>query len=163
MNRADIKSNTLKSQSGNNFNKEVNDILIGLQDKGIIESFIKEPSLILPEYKSSKIRADFMISIRDGEIIYIDNTKTIRTDRVKQKQWDALRTKMSYGDDYYITYYVVVPDASVIGNDETREIENINVLNEKKKMTDIDYYSKIDDILYLGEFIEMLIKRGLQL
>lgn len=150
-------SNTEKSKSGNGFNGEVNNVLMHPKKSGVIKDFTKEPVLTLLTHKNTKIKPDFKIVLNDGVLIFIDNTKTIRTDRVSQKQWDAFRLKSVFSNKDSMYYYVIVPNKDVIGSNLSREYEIINVENEKKKMKNKDYYSMIDDVLYLDELIELLL------
>lgn len=132
-----------------------------LKEDKIIKDFIKEPRLSVPGCESLQFRPDFKIYLNDETLVFIDNTKTIRSDRLKQKQWEALGTQMCFKDSEWKTYYfVVVPNKDIIGKKETREKETRNVIREKEKIHSNTYFSKIDDIMFLNEFIEWLLNRA---
>jgi len=153
----DRLSNKRKSQTGNDFNKDIENILYMLKNDKIIESFKKEPKLSAPGYINDQFRPDFKINLIEKTIVFIDNTKTIRGDRVKQKQWEALGVKMCYTNKECTAYYfVIVPNEDIIGSEETREKEVHNVIHERNKIRSGDYYSEIDDILFVDEFINWL-------
>jgi hypothetical protein len=150
-------SNQKKSKSGNDFNKEVNTILSDYIDRGVILNYCSEPRLTIPGYSYEQFRPDFKIETNNNTIIFIDNTKTVRGDRVKQKQWDAMGVKLSFPNtDSNVLYFVVVPPKSRIGHDDTREKEINNVLHERTKIKSPSYFSKIDDILFLDEFLAVI-------
>lgn len=150
-------SNTEKSKSGNAFNKEINSILSDYIDNGLILDYCGEPKLTLPGYSYEQFRPDFKIKTNNNTIIFIDNTKTVRGDRIKQKQWDAMGVKLSFlNTDSTVLYFVVVPSKSKIGHADTRKKEIDNVTHERDKIKNPNYFSKIDDILFLDEFLDII-------
>lgn len=54
-------------------------------------------------------------------------------------------------------YFVVVPNKEIIGKNETREKEIRNVTREKEKINSGTYFSKVNDILFLDEFIKWIL------
>lgn len=150
-------SNKEKSKSGNDFNKEMNTILLDYIDNGLISNYCCEPRLTIPGYSYEQFRPDFKIETNNNTIIFIDNTKTVRGDRIKQKQWDAMGVKQSFSNtDNNVLYFVVVPPKSRIGHADTREKEINNVIHERTKIKNPNYFSKIDDILFLDEFLDVI-------
>lgn len=114
--------NSLKSQNGNCLNKHVEQLLIECLSKGYIKEYRKEPKYQAIGFEQSQFNPDFEITLKDGSIIVIDNTTSIRSDRMKQKQWDALGIKscFEYNGETILTY-VVIPDKENLGSADTRE------------------------------------------
>ena len=85
--------NSFKSTNGNALNKYVEQILTEYASLGYIKKFIKEPKYRMPGFEQTQFNPDFEITLLDSSIIVIDNTTTIRSDRMKQKQWDSFGVK----------------------------------------------------------------------
>lgn len=149
------ESNSAKSKNGYNLNAIVREKLeMKLANEEII-SYQNEPRYAYPGYVKEQFSPDGEIVKKNGEVVVFDNTTTARHDRFKQKQWDANGIKASLEGEY-VKYFIIVPDFEDIGNDSTREKEIYNVENEKKKIHSSGYYSQIDDILTVSEFMEYL-------
>lgn len=152
-NIANKLSNKQKAVTGHNFNKSVEKELIMLKNIGIIQDFKKEPKYNYPGFESYQFRPDFEIKLNDNFYIVIDNTNTIRSDRMKQKQWDAHGSKMYWKNkEINIKYFIVIPNLKQILD---KESYNINL--SKKLVHSTSYYSEIDDILSLKELLQYLL------
>ncbi|MGL6184671.1 MAG: hypothetical protein ACRC1T_04760 [Clostridium chrysemydis] len=149
------ESNSAKSKNGYNLNAIVKEKLeIKLTNKEI-NSYENEPRYAYPGYAKGQFSPDGEVIKKNGEKIVFDNTTTARHDRFKQKQWDANGIKTSLKGEN-VKYFIIVPDFENIGNDSTREKEIKNVINEKVKIHSMGYFSQIDDILTVSEFMEYL-------
>lgn len=147
-------SNQKKSLKGNQFNREVGEEIQRLKEIGAIVSYIKEPVCSIPGYGFNQYNPDFSIELKDKTILYIDNTTTVRSDRLKQKQWEAYGVKQG---DINAMYYVVVPNEDKIGTPDSREKEWHFVLRERSKIENPSYFSAIDKLLSLDELKEELL------
>lgn len=147
----------MKSIKGNLFNKEIQHILFKLVENDVLSSVVIEPKVYIPGYNISSFNPDFLIKVNEGHFIFIDNTTTIRSDRIKQKQWDAHGVKTAYANtSIKIECFVIVKNLTDIGNEKTRQTEIKNVQKEKEKMKNPNYYSALDKILYVDELIDYL-------
>ncbi|QST02187.1 hypothetical protein IMZ31_22300 (plasmid) [Pontibacillus sp. ALD_SL1] len=152
------KSNSSKSRSGNRLNQIVEEALTGLKEKGTIQDYIKEPRYAHKGYSYPQYRPDFVIFKKD-ETVFVDNTTTIRSDRVKQKQFDAFGVKHALSHSgKAITYYIAIPDLCHLGTEKTNEKEISHYEREKKKISEKHIFSFIDDILPFSQLIESLSK-----
>lgn len=152
------KSNSKKSTDGYNLNKEVKNILLNKLEASAIKSYTYEPKYNFPNYKNAQFSPDGEIILNNGLVIIIDNTTSVRHDRLKQKQWDAFGTKeyfKMYHPDIEVKYYVVLPDKNNLGSIHTREKEFKSVVREKNKINGSNYFSAIDDIIHISELIEL--------
>lgn len=165
MKKKDIhkKSNSKKAKDGHDFNKQVFLLLKELEKLGLISNVSPEPPYsILPE-SERQFNPDFSFE-KDGEFIIIDNTTTIRNDRAKQKNFDALGVRTSArhktkNKNQNIRCYIVVPNYDEIGKEKTREKEIKNVKNAKKRVLEKDELVFIDEVLTIGELVEILSKK----
>lgn len=147
------ESNRLKSIVGNAFNRKIRQYLENMK-----EEYIKEYKTE-PKYNNKQFRADFEIELKNGVLVVIDNTTTIRNDRVNQKQFIAYGVKKHFeAEEKTVKFFVVVPNKEKIGTKKTREKEIKTIERMKTKIKDKKYESFIDDILYLDELLEMLKK-----
>lgn len=156
-NNISIYSNKLKSVKGSSFNKIIGDILKYHLDNNHIEYFKKEPKYSAPGYTKTQFNPDYEIQLLNGKKIVIDNTTSIRSDRVKQKQWDALGVKSyfkKYGEN--INYYIVIPNSYSLGTEYTNKEEVNLYLTQRLYILENEHYSEIDDIIELDE-LEFLI------
>lgn len=152
-------SNSGKSNKGYSFNFEVKEILLKLLEKHFIKSYTYEPRYKFPGYEKEQFSPDGEIILNDNKIIIIDNTTSIRHDRLKQKQWDAHGIKKYYSINYpfsEIEYYVIIPNIDNIDNTDT---EMKNIIREKNKIFSSYYYSEIDNILHISELIDLIFKK----
>ncbi|WCK57007.1 hypothetical protein PP175_27850 (plasmid) [Aneurinibacillus sp. Ricciae_BoGa-3] len=153
------ESNRQKSIRGHSLNRKVGDLLKSLQANHIILSFKPEPRYAIDGYTYQQFSPDFELHLPNGIYLIIDNTNTIRHDRLKQKQWDAYGVKQSLkAKNRPCRYIVLVPDKDIIGTDNSREKEIVNVEREKEKISGDAYLSIIDDIIYFSE-LEMYIQQ----
>lgn len=153
----DKLSNKRKATRGNQLNKEVRNILLQLVENKTILDIISEPKIRIPGYDISTFNPDIWIIVNKGHYIFIDNTTTIRTDRVKQKQWDAHGIKSAYStESIKIECFVVVQNWQDIGNEKTRHKERRNVQREKEKIKNPKYFSELDAIYYVDELLNYL-------
>lgn len=130
-------------------------MLLGLQENGIILSYQKEPVCSIPGYGYTQYNPDYLIELRNGRKLYIDNTTTVRSDRLKQKQWDAYGVKQS---DTTAMYYIIVPNNDKIGTPDSREQEWGFILRERSKIRNPTYFSAIDNLLSLDELTGELLR-----
>lgn len=149
--------NSLKSTNGNTLNKYIGDKLLEFVSLGYINGFIREPKYTMPGYEHPQFNPDFEITLLDGSIIIIDNTTTVRSDRIKQKQWDSFGIKSYFTSiNESILYYVVIPDKENLGSKQTNSTEIKMYLNYKDNIISGKIYSAIDDILQLSELFDQL-------
>ena len=157
-----ISSNSSKSINGNKFNETIIGVLSD-SEFSMQFSIKKEPSYAYPGFAIPQFRPDFEI-VHNQFILLIDNTTTIRNDRLKQKQWDANGAKQSLAltSSKPIYYIVVTPSLDQIGSPATRQKEAMAVLSQKKKIHNNTTYSAIDDIIpqdELHSYIRSLVIR----
>ncbi|MCK8827076.1 hypothetical protein MWH25_04855 [Natroniella acetigena] len=164
------ESNSAKSLNGSELNREIKQICQNLKDKGFINSFEEEPRYNYPGYnyssyhgKSGQFSPDFEIELNNGDIIVIDNTTTIRHDRLKQKLWDAYGVKEYYRNKgKEIKYYVVAPNDNQLGSSPSKtKKEKRNLENNREKVrsdNDREYFSTIDDILQIEDLVTLITK-----
>lgn len=138
----------MKSSKGNLFNEEVETELRILKENGTIVSYQVEPVLSIPGYGYSQLNPDFSIKLWNRNTLYIDNTTTVRSDRLKQKQWEAYGVKQA---DISSMYYIIVPNPDKIGTPASRGKEWGFVLKERSKIHNDMYFSAIDKLLSLDE------------
>lgn len=132
-------------------------LLSKLVENQIISSVVIEPKIYIPGYNDSFFNPDILIKVNEEHYIFIDNTTTIRTDRIKQKQWDAHGIKTAFANtSIKIECFVIVRNLMDIGNKKTRHKEIKNVQREKDKMKNSNYYSALDEIFYVDELIDYL-------
>ena len=151
-------SNSGRSRRGNALNKEVNLRLIEVLNNNLIKSYTYEPRYSFPGYEKEQFSPDGEIVLNNNTVIIIDNTTSIRHDRLKQKQWDAYGIKNYFKithPDIEVKYFVILPDIQNIINSEL-EIKNIE--REKKKIFSSSYYSEIDNILHISDFLNLIKK-----
>lgn len=149
--------NSFKSTNGNALNKYVEQILIEYALLGYIKKFIKEPKYRMPGFEQTQFNPDFEITLLDGSIIVIDNTTTIRSDRMKQKQWDSFGVKAyfeSIGET--ILSYVVIPNKEDLGSEDTNSTEIKMYLNYRENLLSGRIYSAIDDVLQISELLDQI-------
>ncbi|BAU63704.1 hypothetical protein STA3757_10710 [Stanieria sp. NIES-3757] len=144
------ESNAAKSASGNLMNQNLRQEILKLLANNKIHKFIPEPRYNYPGKKTKQFSPDGEITLLDKSIIVYDNTTTVRHDRLKQKLWDAYGTKEYFkAKNLNIKYYVIIPNELT-----TKEISN--ALREKIKINNPEYFSTIDDIITLQEFITLI-------
>ncbi|AWI03473.1 hypothetical protein [Clostridium drakei] len=154
------EGNSAKSLNGNALNKKIYEILKTLQSKGYVQSFVFEPRYNYPNHSYEQFSPDFEITLKNGNIIIIDNTTTARHDRFKQKQWDAYGTKVHFQDKgKNVEYYIVLPDDEEIGNDNSRQKEINNFIHEKNKNNDPQYFSCINDMIQVSDLVNIITSR----
>lgn len=153
----EFQTNSAKSLHGSNLNSLIKDLLMQHKEASKIKDFKTEPRYSFPNHDEKQFSPDFEITLNNGDIIVIDNTTTARHDRFKQKQWDANGIKKYYLDKgINIKYYVILPDDDVIGNENSRAKEIRNYHHEKTKITNPHYYSMVDDIIQVSNFVGIL-------
>ncbi len=139
------ESNTAKSRRGNKFNQDVAQLIVDFLKNKKIKNFISEPKYNYPSKQKKQFNPDGEITKLNGDLIIYDNTTSIRSDRLKQKSWDAYGTKEHFkAAGINIKYYVIIPDDL-----EAKEQEA--ALKEKTKLQDSGYHNTIDDILTVSE------------
>ncbi|MGB5635505.1 MAG: hypothetical protein WBM44_17990 [Waterburya sp.] len=144
------ESNTAKSRRGNSFNKDVAQLMRDLLRNKKIKKFISEPRYNYPSKQKKQFNPDGEITELNGDLIIYDNTTSIRSDRLKQKSWDAYGTKEHFKSQKIdIKYYVITPD-------DLKTEEKENARQERQKLQDKEYYNTIDDILTISELINMI-------
>lgn len=132
MNDQHISSNQLRSVNGNNFEKEFT-TLTGLK------KVLKKDK---PKFKNSHgneqiIDFDFTTKIGDKKV-FIDISTTFRSDRLKQKSYNALMYKSKINNDS-VEFYMVVKTFTERGK------------TKKPKLTE-----GIDRVLDLESFLKLL-------
>lgn len=126
-----------------------------MKEKGIIASYQKKPTLSIPGYEYTQYNPDYLIELPTKQFLIIDNTTTVRTDRLKQKLWEAYSLKTAI---HKAMYYVVVPNKDDIGTQDSREKEWSFVIKERSKLNNPSYFSAIDALLSLEELRNQLTK-----
>lgn len=153
-----VAANQEKSVAGHDFEKEIVAKLTGSE----IE-FYAQPKYAYPGYSEKQFSPDFMVLCGEKnsitKVIVADATTSVRHDRLKGKQWDADNAKKAIADIYkdaQVYYIVVVPN-------QLAEKEQKHVDHEKKKILSREqkkYYSAIDDMMPLDEFVNFIIQAG---
>lgn len=129
-------SNKGKSNNGNNFEKEFTE-LTGIKKM----SKKQKPTFVNSHGLEQVVDFDFKTEIND-EIVFIDVTTTYRSDRLKQKSYNALMMKNKVGTP--CKFYMVVKTM---------------VENGKKKNPIL--IEGIDGVLSISEFTSLIGKNGI--
>ena len=149
-------SNSGKSKNGHCLNRYVKELFDEKFINNEVQSYVYEPRYSFPGYNMKQISPDGEIILNNGDIIVIDNTTSIRHDRIKQKQWDAFGVKKFFYElhpEKNVKYFIILPDINHLDNENT---EYKAYLREKKKINNKNYYSEIDDILMVSNLLDMI-------
>lgn len=151
------KDNSYKSNHGIKLNNEINDILDTYLQEGLIKNYKKEPKYSCCKGGKKQFNPDFEIQLQSGQIVIVDNTTTVRSDRIKQKQWDALGVKTYFNSiNEAVLYFVVIPDIEELMNLKNGQREVNLYQKEKSKILDKKYFSMIDNVLQKKELLNIL-------
>jgi len=132
-------SNEEKKEHGDKARKELEDILSSLQNSGCIRNCMSNFRIGKDGYANEgQFLAPFMISFHNGERWIIYTTTSMRSDRIKGQQWDAINIKSLVPS--ITKAFLCYPDGA-----EDRDVRGFSSLAERFK-TNADY-SAIDDIL----------------
>lgn len=96
---------------------------------------------------SSQFYAPFLISFKDGTKWALFTTISMRADRIKEQQWNAINLKEI--DPWIKKVYLVYPDGAS---------EKKKFINEGKKYRDKEKYSAIDDIVSQNKINDLIEK-----
>lgn len=138
--------NKQKSQRGNAFSDEVLKFLKQMKHEILIDNF--ELKKFIPFYKGYKPQfyAPFIVTKNKNKVLIFTMT-TMRSDRNKEKQWDAFGIKHYLGKD--VKAFVILPDI-------LSAKEKVYIVNEKQKIKQNGYMSYIDDICQLSELKSLI-------
>lgn len=145
------QSNAAKLRHGNSLNKQVENLIKSLLQNKKIKNFIVEPKYNYPSKKKKQFNPDGEITKLNGDLIIYDNTTSIRSDRLKQKSWDAYGVKEHFKlAEKNVKYYVIIPN-------NLKSKEQKKALKESKKLhNNQDYFNTIDNILTISELIKII-------
>jgi len=129
-----------KSAHGNSFKDDVLDILKSLKNEGVLDS-------IQIGKRFGQFYTTYLIELKERKIA-IFTTTSVRSDRIKENQWDAWGIKNATGLDTLCI--LVLPDI-------LSEKEQTNYLNEQQRITESNYISMIDKIVQLKDLKFLLV------
>jgi len=138
--------NKLKSQRGNDFNHSALLELKKLKTTGFIDNIDIKKKFPFKEGFNPQFYVPFMV-VKDNKNAAIFPMNTMRSDRNKEKQWDAYGVKNYFKDN--IKVIVVLPDNLIA-------IEKKYYEREKEKIKIKGYLSKIDEICQLSDLKHVL-------
>lgn len=132
-----VFSNADKQQHGQSAMNGLEAILNSSKDYKYLTSVIKTFRIGKKGYKNNtQFYTPFLIEFQDGLHWALFTTTSMRTDRIKGQQWDAINLKNS--DPTIVKVYLVYPDACTEENDFIRQNEKYSSKYE---------YSAIDGVV----------------
>ena len=141
-----VTENKSKSKRGNEFNETVLLTLKSIKDKGVIDNIDMKKRFPYTEGHGPQFYAPFIV-LKENKKVLVFTMTTMRSDRNKEKQWDALGIKNYFKGQ--ISVVVVLPD-------ELSGKELCHHVREKKKIKQKNYFSVIDEICQLSELSKVL-------
>lgn len=147
-------SNADKSKHGREAQESLASILKRCADAGYIIQIIAEYRIGKEGYSNDKqFYAPFLIVFEDESKWALFTTTSMRTDRIKGQQWDAVNLKEI---DPLITHvYLVYPDG--VSEDIKKEF-----IRQNKKYSENEEYSIIDSIVSQNEINDMIESYAIQ-
>ena len=149
-----IYTNKDKAEHGRNAQVSLQSILTKCVEVNYLSSYTKDYRIGKTGYNNSKqFYSPFLIEFEDGTKWIIFNTTSMRTDRIKGNQWDALNIKNI--DTSITKAYIIYPDSlpSTIKNEFIRQ---------NKKIKNQDEFSAIDEILSQDCLYNLIEKQAIQ-
>lgn len=141
-------TNGEKSKRGKNVQINIEELVSGLKEKGYLLNFTKEYRLGKAGFENNKqFYAPFHLELNNSEEWIIYTTTSLRGDRIKGNQWDALNLKEI--NPKITKAFLVYPDGISVE-------ENKNFIKQRNKYKKNVDYSCIDDILSSEEFYLLL-------
>lgn len=140
-------TNADKQQHGQSAQESLESILEHCKDAGYLKSIIKPFRIGKPGYNNDKqFYAPFLIEFKDETKWALFTTTSMRTDRIKGQQWDAINLKEIEASIKKV--YLIYPDAAS-GESE--------FVRQNMKYANNDEYSAIDAVIsqnQVANFIE---------
>lgn len=136
-----------KSAHGNEFKKNICELLISLKKEGIVDSVETDKRFSLNEKYKPQFFAPYFITTKN-KFAVIFTTTSIRSDRNKITQWDSWGIKTSM--EGQVKCILVVPD-NLPSNEE------VHFQKESTKIQNTSFFSSIDAIIKLSELKNYLI------
>lgn len=115
-------ANSEKAQHGRNAMDNLNKLLMYCQDQKYIISFVKSFRVGKSGYNMEQFYAPYKIDFLDKESWILYSTTSMKTDRIKGQQWDALNIKAI--DSKISAAYIVYPDS--LNESSVSEFESQN-------------------------------------
>lgn len=139
------KANQAKASNGSKFEAKVGELLEVMKDNKKIKDFRKKPSFF-----NKQFNPDFMVEKNNGELLSVDSTTTMRTDRLKAKQWDAYGAKKYFLETKHIKIksFVVVQDT----DGSQKEKDNFRRGVSKARGA----HSSVDDVISIDGLVSLL-------
>ncbi len=137
----DYNEQSNKAQSGADFNVKVLEELKRLQKAGLVEHIQMDKKISFAQGFDPQFHAPFLVS-KSGNEFLIFKTNSARSDRIKENQWDAYGVKNHFAGK--IKALLVLPD-------NLSEKEKNHAIREKERIKQTQYFSKIDEILFLSD------------
>lgn len=144
-----VESNRLKSLAGKELKEFLKSSFQELINQNIILDYQTERSFNHKGYQYKKqYLINFLIETLDNKFILINSSKSFRSDRVKQQQYDinGVLNNSKISSDV-IASIMLYPDS---------EINNSSFISYRKKIKDGEMYSSASHLLILSEFYEFL-------
>jgi hypothetical protein len=134
-----------KSKHGNDFKSQVLKVLKNLDNPAGITSIQMMKKYAYSGKYKPQFYVPFLLDL-DGLLVAIFTTTSLRADRICTTQWNCFGIKQNKN---IVKCYLIVPDT-------LPPEEEKNLIKENNKIKNIQYYSKIDAIIKLGQLREYL-------
>ena len=141
------RDNQEKALHGWGARKSLANAIDDLKGHGAITEAIARPRYGYVDYSSNQFGGTEVVSLADGSKLLLFSTNSVRTDRVKEQQWDAFNIKAI--DSTIESAWIVVPD-----EDARRGSESFI-----GRLRGGHFFTAIDDIVTVEEFYEKVMSR----
>jgi hypothetical protein len=147
-------SNAKKSRHGYNAQNDLENLLMHYKNQGYILNYKKNYKVGREGFTNKKqFYAPFILTFANKEQWILFSTTSLRTDRIKEQQWDSMNLKVINPN---ITKSLLVFSGSLI------QEENDNFEKQRNKCRTKDYsFSSIDDIVNQDELNNLIEAKAL--
>ena len=143
------KSNSIKSKSGADFTKLVDEKLTALRKDKIIKDFLVNKNFSHNDFTyKNQFKADFLIETFDGKYLVVRSSNSFRSDRAKTSFYD-LEGIIKYSDfsDNIIASIFLLSD---------EELNNTTFKTFRERVNQKEFYCPASHIFVVSEFLSFL-------
>ena len=126
------KTNSFKSNNGNALEN------LFIKQTGIRKATKKDKPTFINEHNiKQEIDFDFMFESKDGQQIFLDITTSYRSDRIKQKGYNALLLKREYQNKGLPKPKFIIVIGNLVENGKKKKISLIEGIDEIKTVEEV--------------------------
>ena len=149
-----MSDNTEKSNRGRSGQVNLGDLIVSLQEKQYIASFVPEYRDGYKGFDRKQFYYQYLIQFTNDDCWILHSTTSIRSDRMNIQQWNAEHLKRLNG--YIKKAYVVYPNG-------LSEKEQKNADNYQQKLLNSKQYSAVDGVVSQSELYSLVENKALDL